>query len=636
MPELHERVVQEILSGVNKARTGDDVTPLGVAMQGRAGAGKTHLLGAVREKIQRDGGYFFLVNLINGKTFWESTALCIVESMGQDAIGWGTQLKTFLRRLTAQLGLPSEVRDAVAGNAPLAREHLDTFITALRVLNRDVGRECRDTARALVLIGALSFEAQDVGYAHLISEPGDPSDRAAWGLSPASRNPQQIVRDISRLVALTLSPTVIAIDQLDTLFAQTNTSLLNRHEGLEDAHAKLVGPVADGLLTLRDITRRTLIVVSCLPDTWVLLAKSAPTPVVDRFRSAGLPDRILNAEIGQAIIAKRFIAAFAERRFSAPYPTWPVRPDAFNDALDLTPRALLRRVDHHIRWCLDHDEIIEMDSLAEDSGGVPGGPVGSKNDGGSTDKGVEVDLTPLDDRFDELVSAADVNAALDPTTEDALVPALLGAGLAAWIDEQAPSGATYKHDPLPSKKPALHARLIQVLDEATENEAHWGFRAIASTSAIAVISRVKAACTMAGLDLEIPQRRLVLLRDGKWPSGKRTKEVLDAFVAAGGVFHVVSNDDLKVFAALREMSAVSDTRFQAWLAERRPASRTKLFRDVLGGQVTASKTAPQSDPGQPMPGTYGTSAAVGTEWQNSTGSAVGNGPSINVGYTVEG
>src|SRR5215469_11259180 len=132
VPELHERVVEEILRGVNSARREDETTPLGVAMQGRAGSGKTHLLGAVRERIQHEGGFFFLVNIINGKTFWESTALCTVEGMAKDAIGWGTQLKTFLRRLTAQLGIPAQVRDAIAGDAPLTRESLDIFIRALR------------------------------------------------------------------------------------------------------------------------------------------------------------------------------------------------------------------------------------------------------------------------------------------------------------------------------------------------------------------------------------------------------------------------------------------------------------------------------------------------------------------------
>jgi hypothetical protein len=187
------------------------------------------------------------------------------------------------------VGHPGGGPRRIAGTAPLTRDHLDTFIRALRTYDREVGRECQDTARALVLHGSLDFADQDVGYAHLISELGDPAGRAAWGLTPTVRTPQQIVRDVSRLMALTLSPTVIAIDQLDTLFAQTSMAMFDRHEGLDDAQAKLIAPVADGLLTLRDITRRTLTVVSCLPDVWVMLSRNAPTPVADRFRVAVLP-----------------------------------------------------------------------------------------------------------------------------------------------------------------------------------------------------------------------------------------------------------------------------------------------------------------------------------------------------------
>ena len=106
VPELHRQVVREIFSGVQAARTGNEASPLGVIVEGRAGSGKTHMLGAVRETVQHDGGYFFLVNLINGRTFWQSTALCVVEGLLRDAIGWGTQLKTFLGQLTAQLGIP--------------------------------------------------------------------------------------------------------------------------------------------------------------------------------------------------------------------------------------------------------------------------------------------------------------------------------------------------------------------------------------------------------------------------------------------------------------------------------------------------------------------------------------------------
>ncbi|MER7417202.1 DUF87 domain-containing protein [Micromonospora peucetia] len=674
VPELHEKVVAEILRGVGKARTDHTTVPLGVAMQGRAGAGKTHLLGAVRGRIQREGGYFFLVDMVSGKTFWESVALALVEGMGRDAIGWGTQLRTFLRRLTAQLGIPAEVRDAIAGTKPVTREHLDTFVRALRTRHREVGRDCQDTIRALVLHGALDFEAQDVGYAHLISEPGDPLGRTAWGLTPAIRTPQQIVQDVSRLMALTLDPTVIAVDQLDTLFAQTSTAMFDQDAGLEDAQAKVVGPIADGLLKLRDVTRRTLVVVSCLPDTWELLTRSAPTPVGDRFRQATLPDRIPTAEIGRAIVAKRFTAAFAGPRFAPPHPTWPISPEAFADAPVLTPRALLRRVDRHVAWCRDRDEVTELDRLIEGADHVdlsdpagagrgvgasdPAGAgrgVGRQAPGGGPENG-DVRLRQLDDRFAELVAAADVAAALDARTEDEHMPTLLAAGLAAWIAEQAPTGASYKYDPPPGRKPALHGRLIEVLDEATENEAHWCFRAVAHPNAIAATARVKAACTMAGLDRELPQRRLVLLRNGPWPTGKRTTEVLAAFDAAGGVRCGVGEADLRVFAALRELTGEAPSVLREWLVARRPASSTRLFGTVLGDPAGAAR----ADAGPAVPGggegdargvngqvaAGGEGAARGADGQVAAGSAddargdtgrvAAGGTSIPLGRTTDG
>jgi hypothetical protein len=618
VPQLHQKAVDQILTGVNKAQRDDVSTPLGVAVLGRAGSGKTHLLGAVREQIQRDGGYFFLVSLINGKTFWENTALCMVEGLGQNAIGWGTQLRAFLRRLSAELHLPPDVRDAVAGDLELTRDQLDLFIRALRTVHRDTGRDCQDTARALVLNGAMDFEAQDVGYAHLISEPGDPAGRARWGLTPAIRTPQQIVRDLSRLLALTLSPTVLAVDQIDTLFAQTTTAFFDRREGLEDQYASMAHQVADGLLTLRESTRRTLLVVSCLPDVWALLKKGAPSPVEQRFRDADLPDRINDRDIARAIIAKRFTAAYDAHHLRVPYPTWPIAEDAFTDAMMLTPRELIRRVDRHIRRCVEQDEIVELHRLVGDQSGQEEPKIKQEH---------EVhDLTSLDARFAQLLSDAEITGALDPKAEDEYVPVLLAAGLASWIDEHTPSGTTYKHDPLPGKKPALHGRLIQVVNEATENENHWAFRAIASPSAVAVISRVKAACTMAGIDPDIPQRRLILLRNGPWPTGPRTGEVVNAFRQAGGIVHQLSEQDLKTFAALRKMREDSPAHLHEWLLDRRPASRTRLFRDVLGDE-SGLTAEPETGPAHQTPGE--------TDPVTDAPAGAGTGQMIQLGYVAE-
>lgn len=592
VPELHERSVREILGGVGRARRSDTTQPLGVALQGRAGAGKTHLLGAVRETIQRadGGGYFFLVNMISGRTFWESTVQGIISGLTRDAIGWGTQLKTFLRRLTAELGIPVEVRDAVAGDITLTRGHLDTFIRALRRHDDVAGRECQDTARALVLYGSLDFDHQDIGLAHLISEPTEPADRTEWGFTAATRTPQEVVRDISRLIALTRSPSVIAIDQLDTLFAQSTTTFFSRDEGLEPDQALVVGPVADGLLTLRDVTQRTLVVMSCLPDTWALLQRYAPGPVIERFRETVLPDRIANTGIARAIVAKRLAAAYAAHRLDVPYPTWPIRAEAFDDARLFTPRALLRRVDEHLRRCLDNDEIVELRRFGDNA--PPPKPAGP---------GEESALAALDALFDRLVAEADVSRALDPHAEDVEMPRLLSAGITAWIGEQAPTGAVYKQDPQPSAKPALHARLIEVLDEATENEAHWGLRAIAHANPRAVTARIRNACVTSGLDRAIPQRRLVLLRRDDWPTGARTREQLDEFLAAGGIWHRIDEADLKVFDALRRMQAAPHALLGEWLVARRPAGRTRLFNELFGPPGAPAVPKPEPTTGKARP-----------------------------------
>ena len=65
--ELHREVVEGVFDGVNLARAVDDSCPLGVVIQGPAGAGKTHMLGMVRQRTQNDGGYFFLVSLLTAR-----------------------------------------------------------------------------------------------------------------------------------------------------------------------------------------------------------------------------------------------------------------------------------------------------------------------------------------------------------------------------------------------------------------------------------------------------------------------------------------------------------------------------------------------------------------------------------------
>ena len=573
VPDLHRDVVESVFEGVGQARAADDQSPLGVVLQGPAGSGKTHLLGMVRSRTQNDGGYFFLVSLLSGHQFWESTALCIVDGLLRESVGWSTQLKAFLRRLSATLGLPPGLRDAIAGDTPLKPGDLTAFVGALREKDRSLGQETQHTARALALYGAADHTLQDLGYAFLTSLGlGDFEERAEWGLAVEPRAASLIVRDLSRLLALTGSPTVIAFDQLDTLFAQHGGSAIASGDPLDAEAANMIGQVANGLMSLREVTRKALIVVACIPDTWKILRREAVGPVPDRFREAPFLGRVSNAKVGMAIVRKRLEGRYGDVGFRPPYPTWPIRELAFAEAAHFTPRALLKRVERHATACLRRDVVVELESL-EDDGPFAHTDLPAVRSEGST-------FEELDARFASLVRQADVVEAFDRWAEDVHVPVLLSAGLSALIVEL--GDPAFKYDPMPSHRPPLHARLRRTLDEGIDDEQHWAFRAIQSGHPGAVMSRINAASTVAGLHVGVPKRKLFLLRNERWPSGPKTTQTVEDFHNKGGVTLTMTHDDLRIFDALRVMQVERDGRLAAWLADRKPASTTGLLRAALG------------------------------------------------------
>ncbi|KAA9377207.1 DUF87 domain-containing protein [Microbispora cellulosiformans] len=506
----------------------------------------------------------------------------MLDSLSRPMPGAGTQLKELLWRLCLLTEVPSDARQSVIGEASLSRQELDVFVHALRRYDRHVGRDAQDVARALVLRASSDLSAQDVGDAYLAcAAEGDPGERAGWGFTTIGKSPQEIVSDISHLVALT-GPSVVAIDQIDVMLAQSSMSLANdRSESWQQA--LVLERVAGGLLMLREVTRRTLTVLSCLPATWDLIQTKATDTVQDRFRETSPLRTIPDAETGRKLIEKRFATQYESAGFTPPYPTWPVRPEAFEEAHQYTPRQLLIRIDAHVRACLASGQVTELEQLTDS----PPIPV----------VGVSPlpldDLTGLDRRFAELRERADVAGALDPVTEDAVMPWLLSAGLKAWIAEQDETGRVFSQDPPPSSKPPLHARLRRTLDEATENEAHWCFRAISATHHSAALTRLKNASMAAGLNDQIPRRKLFVLRNQSWAKGPATQEALAAFEQAGGRVLQIEEDDLRIFAALRNLLADNPPGLQAWLVSRRPTSEVKLFAEALSDAAVPRV----SDPG---------------------------------------
>jgi hypothetical protein len=594
---LHRQTEQTIVDGLADAGRHADSSPIGVAVLGQRGSGKTHLLGWVRRRTQADGGYFFLISLLDASTFWRSAALSMLDGLTRVVDGQRTQLGAFLRRLADLGGATRSVRRAVTGETPLTRAALDALIDLLRKANPQVGRDCQNTARAMVLLGSEGFEEQDVGHNFLSSNDEEqPGERDVWGIRRTRHTAQEIVRDMSRLLALT-GPSVIAVDQIDLLIAQSAKSTTGDQLALDPSpeerwrQALLIEQIAGGLMSLRESTRRTLSVVACLPQSWEQIKRNATDTVQDRFREAVPLDNLPTAELGRELIERRFTSRFEDIRFSSPYPTWPVRPEAFAEAVDFTPRELLRTVDAHIRACLRDAEVQELTRLVRVVGPAPvSGPAA---DGRLS----PADIAELDALYDRLREAADPAPALDPMTEDREVPALLAAGLTGWTAELGPAGQAYGQDPQPGAKPDLHARLRRSLDERSDDEMHWCFRAIAAPHHIAALNRIRNAVTAAGLTEGVSKRRLFFLRNADWSPGPRTQEVVAAFEQAGGERLKFPDDDIKTLAALRQMLAdVGLEKLRPWLVARQPAHRAGFLQRALGDTVEPGGAAGSSVP----------------------------------------
>jgi hypothetical protein len=410
---LHPEVSRRLVSSMNTVSR--DQVPVVAVVQGARGSGKTHLLGWTRQQIQSRGGFFFYVKLVTGSDFWESAAGSLVDSLYRKDEGGQDQLLRLLDELSRQGGLDDGSRAAIVGERELTRADLDAFVRAVRTLDRQVGNEAADTARALVLI-ASSGDAVEIGTSFLGQNDDQLGQRAAWGFSSSRARPAQLVlRDLTRLLAL-VGPLLFAFDQFDNLVAVSETE--SRRRSVD---------VAAGLMELREETRRTFMVVACLPETWEKIERMAMKSALDRFDVLPTLGPIRDEETAAAIVSSRFRPGYKLAEFTPPTPTWPIGAAALAEAPQrYTARRLLDRVAAHIATCLEIGEAVELTSLET-----------KKQQAAVTTEAAPVSGQP--DAFTELFNKhrdeADDIGPLDKTTEDRLMPALLGAGLRSLLRE---------------------------------------------------------------------------------------------------------------------------------------------------------------------------------------------------------
>ncbi|MBN6034744.1 ATP-binding protein [Amycolatopsis sp. 195334CR] len=588
---LHSGAEHRIKASIEDARASTGPSPVGLVLQGEKGVGKTHLLGSVRRMVQRKGGYFFLAELSTGDAFWDDVAEAMRSELHRPNDEGERQLAVLMRQLCMGAAVPEEVSRAMVGEAPLTPDDVRLLLNGLRKVDSRIAVECGDTIRALALYGS---DHAEVGLEYLQGREGAQEDRRLWGMQHRSKSSQVLVRDISRILALT-GPCVIGVDQLDTL-------VHHRGQGAIDSKmtaAELTGDIqriAQGLMHLRQVTQRTLTIVACLPNTWMHLKQVSTDTVADRFTTTPILGSIADGKLARQLVEKWLGVIYQSNGISPPHPTWPVAQEAFGKAwTPHTPRQLLKRIHAHAETCL-HGEIRELSSFDEEIE-VPTVPAVPESD---------YDFAELDAQFDRLRDKADIaSAEITRENEDEVAPPLFLAGLKSWITEVGNDDLRWHPEPLADDN-RLHAGLRRILNDALDTQEQWTFRLITEGHGITVLRRMRSAREAAGIRAGVQDRHLVLIRRGTrgW-TGPTTKKEFTELTEQGVRRLDMSDDDLRTFSALKEMLATPTHRLLTWLAVRKPASTKTFLRHILPGSPQAKaghqETRPPPVVGQAPP-----------------------------------
>ncbi|MEC4615769.1 helicase HerA domain-containing protein [Tsukamurella tyrosinosolvens] len=606
---LHTDVWEDLEDALGDAVASTGASPTGLVITGNAGTGKTHLLTRFRSEVQAAGHYFVLLELLDASDFWRAALTSLRSSLLRPARDHETQLAQLLWLLSDEAGLSRAHRREFSGDAVPTPEGLDALVAAMSKRRPQV-RQYHGVLRALVLLASPDTRLADLGSAFLddIEVEETAAERLHWGLPAHGFPAVETVRAVSAFMAETAA-TVFAVDQIDTLLAQSAATLT----APDAAESEVIEQVGHGLMSLRQGLYRTVTVACMLPTAWETLSSRATASVAARFRVVGPLKSLPDGAIARAIVERRLTAAYRSKDFVPPHPTWPVAPEAFASAVHHTPRDLLTKVDAHIRACVTTRTDFELasfdDGPARSAPSVPV-PEPAPVDPAAAPADPPVDLLArIDEQFDALRIRARVgDVATDQAVADKRMGGLIEAGLRAWTREDGGDGFQIERG-----NKQLDGRLRRRLPGRVEDEQHWAFRAIPAANAVATTNRVQSAATAAGVAAGMDRRKLFLLRSTPWPTSPKASSVIADAVERGAELLPLDEADLATLDALGRIIATSPDGLDEWLTARRPAHGLRMFAGLEhkpAAERPASRRARGMIPGDAVGRVGGLSSSV--------------------------
>ncbi len=584
--------LQEKLDDLREQRSAS--SPLGAPLLGPAGSGKTHLLGFVRRQSLSRQMYFILADMTDVGDFWDTVLLGYLRSLQQPLADGRRQVDHWLQRLTEKFGQNLKKADAIPTQRPPGLiNRIEEVMTEMRAHHRAEVQEHADVLRALVLFACDHEDVNDLGYKWLQGVSIDAEEHGQFGFRQRNQTPSRIVRGISWLLSLT-APTVLALDQLDAIVAEHELSRSDaNNESATDQQRRslaIIQGIAGGLLELRDLTRRTLTVVSSLEATWDILHRQASVSMADRYDEKLLLRPASGPEAVKELVIGRLESAYREASFTPPYPSYPFAESFLQRYRHNTPREVLKACEAHRKACRRAGAVRETEL---DGTVLPPPP------------------PPLDwkkviaQRVAEVAASVDFDALLSEdaeTEQDRLIEAACDAlvlenavpsSVLATVDKDFMGTGSY--DP-------LHARVRLVLTDERERELHHSFRFLQKSHPLAFQARLKAALTASGIDKNLDFRGLSVLRFGAAPHGPASEKLLADLRERGGRLLEPSKAEVAtLFAISRLLHGPNEPeRFEQWLTEERPVSTLPSFRSAVEG-LFAGWAKPTAAPPAPSP-----------------------------------
>jgi hypothetical protein len=410
-----------------------------------------------------------------------------------------------------------------------------------------------------------------------------------FGFQQKHQTPSRIVRGLSWLLSLT-GPSVLALDQLDAIVAEheLSRSELDADTPSDEQRRSLaiIQGIAGGLLGLRDLTRRTLCVVSSLEATWNILHSQATVSMADRYDSTLLLRPGTGPDVFRELVIGRLRPSYQEHGFHPPYPAYPYNEAFFEKYRDNTPRELLKACESHRKACRNANAVTEAGDR--------------KPFVGPTE--------PLDDRWkvavatrvDAVAAKADVAALLADDSESLQDRVVEAACDALLLENPMPDHVfakvekdfmgTGSYDP-------LHARIRLLLTHQRERELHQSFRFLEKYHPRAFQARLKAALTASGIDRDLRFRGLTILRASPTPSGAATEKLVTELQSRGGRIVTPSERELALLLALEELLRKKDLdRLGDWLAMERPVSKMACFASAVSSLLAVLEARTSEPP----------------------------------------